>query len=63
MPDIIVYNLSVSQCVVLKMGDIYDFLVYCSDGEREWRGACHCKDLQNCIEAGIGAFIGRRMEV
>ena len=52
--DIIV--LSFCQCMALEMGDVYDFLVYCTDGERDWRGACHRKDLQTCVELGIEAF-------
>ena len=48
--------LSFSQCMVFNMGDIYDFQVYCSDGERYWRGACFRRDLQTCVEMGIGAF-------
>ncbi len=54
--NITVYNLSIGQCVVLKLPKWYDFLVYLSDGEYAWRGCCLRRDLQSCIEAGFAAY-------
>lgn len=57
LPDIQVMPLDFCQCMALKLGDIFDFMVYCTDGEYDWRGICHSQDLQKCIESGISAFI------
>lgn len=55
MVNITVKRLTVSDCIVLKLGDIYDFMVVCRDGESLWRGACR-GSLQECIEMGIKVF-------
>ena len=56
MVNIDIIKLSFSLCVVLKMPDIFDFQVFCTDGKREWRAACKKEDLQECVEMGLRAF-------
>lgn len=57
MVNIQVSTLSFAQCYALEMPQM-DFLVFCTNGELDWRGACFNKDLQICIEMGIAAFGG-----
>lgn len=53
--NIDVKKLSLSDCIVLKMGGIYNFQVHITDGKRDWFGACR-ESLQECIELGLAVF-------
>ncbi len=52
--DIMVLGLKWS--TLFKLRDVYDFRVYCTDGEKDWLANCYKKDLQECVELGISAF-------
>ena len=34
--------------------DIYELQVFCSNAKYEWIGQCHGRDLQKCMEHGLG---------
>lgn len=54
--DIKITALDFATCSVFRLPDTYDFQVFCTDGEYDWRGVCFRKDLQRCVELGISAF-------
>lgn len=54
--NIRVIALDLSMCAVLKIGRVFDFRVFLTDGVWDWFGHCDAPRLQECIEIGLSKF-------